>query len=94
MTELASWCVDNVTYKFFEIDRELIDEGSDAPSAYDLVGIETATNVRQIDERFDGAYDRPHLRPGDDERVDAAIAAAPECVQIALTNLACIGRLI
>jgi hypothetical protein len=78
---IATWTVGNMTYKFFELDRESIDEGSDENNAHDLVGIESRTNLRLVNERFDGAFGRRHLRPGEDERIDAAIAAAPEVIR-------------
>ena len=81
-TLIATWEVGALTYKFFEVSREAVDEDSDEGPIHELTGIETRTNVRRVSERFDSAYGREFIRPGDDPVVDKAVAAAPDEVQI------------
>jgi hypothetical protein len=58
MEKIAEWNGNNgIVYRLFEIDRRDVDEGSDEPSVYNLVGIDRG-GVRRVDVDFDIAYNR------------------------------------
>lgn len=73
----------SVTYKLYRVPREELDEGSEDPDAYDLIGLDDG-NVRRLDLTIDTAYQR--WNGTDNEEVEKAAETAPSIIRDILLN--------